>query len=374
MSKFLALLRSARMVAFSGLLFALTTLPAAAQHFTRTDLTVDQSSVSPTAPNLDGNLRNAWGLTRSATSAWWVSDNAAGVSSLYDAAGVPQSLVVTIPTLGDSGASSAPTGTAFNYSSGFEIAPGKKAIFLFVTEDGTIAGWNPGVQPTEAVIAFPRSKPATTRRAVYKGCTLVTTAQGTFLYVANFGEGRVDVFDSTFHRVLPGAYAFRDLRIPRGYAPFNVQNVGGNVVATFAQKQRGSEDEQHGPGKGFVAVFDPQGRLLLDLQHGSFLNAPWGITESPSDFGVFSHRLLIGNQGDGTINAFNLVSGRFEGQLLDANGAPLAIDGLWALSFASNGASGSAIEMYFTAGPHEETDGLFGKIVPLAAEQRGSNE
>jgi uncharacterized protein (TIGR03118 family) len=373
MLKFFSLLRSARMVTLSGLLFALTSLPAAAQHFTRTDLTANQGGVSPTAPNLDGNLRNAWGLTRSATSTWWISDNAAGVSSLYDAAGVPQSLVVTIPTLAGNGATSTPTGTAFNYSSGFEIAPGKKAIFLFVTEDGTITGWNPGVKPTEAVIAFPPAR-TTPSQAVYKGCTLVTTAQGTFLYVANFGQGRVDVFDSTFHRVRPTVPTFRDLRIPRGYAPFNVQNVGGNVVVTFAQKERGSKDEQHGAGKGFVAIFDPQGRLLLDLEHGSFLNAPWGITQAPADFGVFSHRLLIGNQGDGTINAFNPLSGRFEGQLLDANGAPLAIDGLWALNFGSNGAAGSAIEMFFTAGPNDEADGLFGKIVPVATEQRGSNE
>jgi len=373
MLKFLSLLRGARVVTLSGVFVAVTSLPLFAQHFTRTDLTVDLSSVSPTAPNLDPNLKNSWGLTRSAASAWWVSDNHTGLATLYDAAGVPQSLVVTIPTLDGSGAIATPTGTVFNYSSGFEVAPGKKAIFLFVTEDGTISGWNPGVKPTDAVIVFPPPGPQP-GDAVYKGCTLVTTTQGTFLYVSNFGEGRVDVFDSTFHRVSLGPYAFRDQRIPRGFAPFNVQNVGGNLVVTFAKKQRGSDDEAHGPGLGFVAIFDPQGRLLLELQHGSFLNAPWGIAQAPSDFGVFSHRLLIGNQGDGTINAFNPVSGKLEGKLLDENGADLVIDGLWALNFGSNGTSGSAIELFFTAGPNEEMDGLFGKIVPLATEQRGSNE
>ena len=364
--------------ALTGSLLASSSLvagvPAFGQHFTRTDLTVNVPSVSMAAPNTDAHLVNAWGLSRGTPTPWWVSDNGAGVSTLYAGTGVPQPatpLVVTIP--GPDGKQSTPTGTVFNYTTGFQVAPNAKAIFLFVTEDGTIAGWNPGVKPTDAVVAFP---PAGTPpgKAVYKGCTLVTTSQGTFLYVANFGEGRVDVFDSSFKPLRSRENAFRDFHIPHGYAPFNVQNVGGNVVVTFAKKERGSVDEEHGPGKGFVAIFDPRGRLLLDLDHGSFLNAPWGIAQAPSDFGVFSHRLLIGNFGDGTINVFNAVSGEFEGKLLDANGAPLWIDGLWALSFGSNGASGSAIELYFTAGPNEESNGLFGKIAPVAAEQRGNNE
>lgn len=377
--QFSSLLRGARTVTLSSLLLALVALPSFGQHFTRTDLTANQSAVSPTAPNLDQNLKNAWGLTRSATSAWWIADNHAGVSTLYDSAGLPQPtppLIVTIP--GVNGEQGTPTGTAFNYTTGFEVAPGAHAIFLFVTEDGTIAGWNPTVKPTEAVqvvpVPMPSSTPPSHRDAVYKGCTLATTAQGTFLYVTNFGEGRVDVFDSTFHPVFLGHNAFRDPHVPHGFNPFNVQNVGGNLVVTFARKERGNDDETHGPGLGFVAIFDPQGRLLMGLQHGSFLDAPWGITQAPSDFGVFSHRLLIGNQGDGTINAFNLVTGRFEGKLLDASGANLQIDGLWALNFGSNGTSGSAIELFFTAGPNEEADGLFGKIDPVSTEQRGSNE
>jgi uncharacterized protein (TIGR03118 family) len=153
-----------------------------------------------------------------------------------------------------------------------------------------------------------------------------------------------------------------------------VQNVGGNVVVTYAKPPRGGGKELHGPGLGYVAVFDTKGRLLLDLQHGPFLNAPWGVAQSPSDFGTFSHRLLIGNLGSGTIDAFNPMTGAFEGQLLDANGAPIAIDGLWALSFGSNGPSGSAVELYFTSGPNDDVNGLFGKVVPVAAEQRGNNE
>ena len=358
-------------------LFSLVCVPAFAQHYTRTDLTVNMSSVSPsTTAIVDPNLVNAWGLSRSSGSPWWVSDNGAGVATLYDGAGTPQPatpLIVTIP--GVNGEKGTPTGTVFNYSTGFEVAPGKKAIFLFVTENGTIAGWNPTVKPTDAIQTFPPSGKKGSGEAVYKGCTLATTKRGTFLYVANFGEGQIDVFDSSFHPVRPRENAFRDLRIPSNFAPFNIQNVGGNLVVTFAKKERGGDEESHGPGQGFVAVFDTKGRLLLDLQHGPFLNAPWGVAQAPADFGVFSHRLLIGNFGDGTIHAFNPVSGRFEGTLLDTTtGEPLTVDGLWAIGFGNNATAGSALEMYFSAGPNEENDGLLGKITPLAAEQRGNNE
>ena len=329
-----------------------------------------KSGVSPAASNVDPNLVNAWGLSRSSGSPWWISDNGTGLSTLYNAAGTPQSLVVTIPGAKE-GAKSAPTGTVFNYTTdGFQVMPGFKAIFLFVTEDGTIAGWNPGIpgKATTAVIAKNRSG-----RAVYKGCTLATTRFGTFLYVTNFKTGRIEVYDSGFHRI-PGLFNFHDQRLPRGFAPFNIQNVGGNLVVTYAKQQEGSDDEAHGPGLGRVDIFNPFGRLLARLDHGPFLNAPWGVTEASSDFGAFSHRLLIGNFGDGKIHAFNAVSGDFEGTLRDSAGAALTIDGLWALSFGNNGTAGSAIELYFTAGPNDENDGLFGKIVPVAAEQRGNNE
>ena len=363
-----------RSVWAGSFLLALISLPAFAQHYTRTDLTVNLPSVSATAPNVDANLVNAWGLSRATGSPWWVSDNGAGVSTLYNAAGVAQPLppngplVVTIPSPTD-GATSTPTGTVFNYTTGFELVPGKKAIFLFVTEDGTISGWNPGVKPTESVIMVNRAG-----KAVYKGCTLATTKFGTFLYVVNFKSGDIEVYDSKFQRVRGFDFDSRDEHGHHGFVPFNIQNVGGSLVVTYAKKEKGSNDEAHGAGLGSVAIFNPFGRLIQRLDRGPFLNAPWGVAEAPSDFGVFSHRLLIGNFGDGTINAFNPISGEFEGKLLDATGAPLWIDGLWALSFGSNGASGSAIELYFTAGPNDEGDGLLGKIAPAAAEQRGNNE
>ena len=353
------------------LLLALSSLPAFSQHFTRTDLTVNQASVSPTAPNVDANLVNAWGLSRSSGSPWWVSDNGTGVATLYNAAGLPQPatpLVVTIP--GHNGATGTPTGTVFNYTTGFQVMPNFKAFFLFVTEDGIIAGWNPTIpgKATTAVIAKDRFG-----KAVYKGCTLATTQFGTFLYVTNFKTGQIEVYDSTFQRVFGFGFGFHDEHMPKGYAPFNIQNVGGNLVVTFAKKESGSNDEAHGPGLGRVAIFNPFGRLLVRLDRGPFLNAPWGVAEAPSDFGVFSHRLLIGNFGDGTIHAFNAVTGDFEGTLLDASGATLTIDGLWALGFG-NGTAGLATELYFTAGPNDESNGLLGKLAPAAAEQRGNNE
>jgi len=369
MLKSISLRRSAWAGSF---LLALISLPAFAQHFTRTDLTVNQPSVSATAPNIDDHLVNAWGLSRATGSPWWVSDNGKGVSTLYNAAGVAQPLppngplVVTIPSTKE-GSISTPTGTVFNYTSGFEVAPKAKAIFLFVTEDGTISGWNPGVKPTESVIKVNRAG-----KAIYKGCTLATTKFGTFLYVVNFKKSDIEVYDSNFQRVF--GFDFHNEHLPHGYAPFNIQNVGGSLVVTYAKKEQGGDEEQHGPGLGAVAIFNPFGRLIQRLDRGPFLNAPWGVAEAPSDFGVFSHRLLIGNFGDGTVSAFNPVSGEFEGKLLDASGAPIWIDGLWALSFGSNGPSGSAIELYFTAGPNGENDGLLGKIAPLGTEQRGNNE
>jgi uncharacterized protein (TIGR03118 family) len=341
---------------------------ALAQHYTRTDLTADNSSVSP-APNIDPNLVNPWGLARSSGSFWWVSDNGKGLSTLYDGTGLAQQLVVTIPLPNGQSGASAPTGTVFNYTSAFEVASGQPAFFLFATEDGTIAGWNPNVNPQTAVLKVDHSS-----SAIYKGIALATTAQGPRLYVANFESGAVEVYDGNFHQVKVSG-GFLDANLPANYVPFGIQNVGGNIVVAFANRKPGSRDENHGPGRGFVDIFDLNGKLLLRLQHGPFLNAPWGIALAPGDFGSFSHRLLIGNFGDGLIHAFNTVSGKMEGTVLDENGMPLSIGGLWAIAFAGNSAhSGSATELYFTSGPNDEADGIFGKLTPIAGDQRGSTE
>ena len=352
-----------------AVLLSLLAGSAFAQHYTRTDLTADRSGIS-SAPNIDSNLVNSWGLARSSGSPWWIADNGTGLSTLYDEGGVAQSLIVTIPPPAGQSGPSAPTGTVFNYTGAFEVAPGASAIFIFVTEDGTISGWNPNVNATNAVIAVDNSK----RGAIYKGCAIAMTANGPRLYVSNFATGRVEIYNGSFHKV-GTEEAFEDPRLPPHYAPFGIQNVGGNIVVTFAQRSPGSRDENHGPGLGFVDVFDTRGRLLLPLQHGKFLNAPWGIAQAPGDFGAFSHRFIIGNFGDGTMNAFNAVSGKWEGWLLNPDGSFLTIDGLWALSFAGdNTKSGLATVLYFTSGPHDESDGIFGNITPVSSEQRGNSE
>jgi uncharacterized protein (TIGR03118 family) len=349
-----------------------------AQHYQRTDLTADNSSTSSTAANIDPSLVNAWGMARSSGSPWWISDNGTSLSTLYDSTGVARMLpapavcplqnCISIP-LPDGTPGGTPTGAVFNYTSSFEVGPGQKAIFLFATEDGTISGWNPNVNPSAAVVKV--KNPAT---AIYKGLALATTPSGPRLYATNFKSGGVEVYGPKFGRINPPG-GFLDPNLPANYAPFGIQNVGGNIVVTFAHRKPGSKDEDHGAGLGFVDVFDLTGRLVLRLQHGLFLNAPWGIAMAPGDFGGFSHRLLVGNFGDGHINAFNAVTGKFDGTLQDPLGQPLSIDGLWGLSFAGDGTnSGLATELYFTAGANDENDGIFGKITATSSEQRGNAE
>ncbi len=365
-------LASAFVVAFALAVSA----SAFGQHYTRTDLTVDQSSVSPNAPNHDPNLVNAWGLARSSSSFWWVADNGTGLSTLYDGTGAPQQLVVKIPLpKGQKNGTAAPTGTVFNFTTGFEVAPKMPAIFIFVTEDGTISAWNPKVDPTNAVLKLDRSG-----KAIYKGCAIAQTRFGPRLYATNFMTGKVEVFDAGFNRVRDdhdelAPHAFKFPGLSNHWAPFNIQNVGGNLVVTFANRDPGSKDENHGAGLGFVGIFSRRGRLLTALEHGPWFNAPWGVALAPSDFGPFSHRLLIGNFGDGAIHAFNVVTGRRVGALLDTAGNVLKIDGLWSIQFGGNAKnSGSATELFFTAGPNDENNGLFGKISPTVAEGRGASE
>jgi uncharacterized protein (TIGR03118 family) len=341
-------------------LFSVATTLSAQQHYKQTNLVSD---IPGMATVTDPNLVNPWGLSRSSGSPWWVSDNGTGVSTLYLGTGTPAALVVTIPT-GD--ASSSPTGTptgqVFNGTTDFPLTNGISAKFIFVTEDGTISGWNGG---TSAVIM------ANTHSAsVFKGVALAsssTSSGGTanFLYVADFRKARVAVYDTNFHRVSMGEDAFRDESLPDGYAPFNVQNIGGDIYVAFAQQDSQKHDEVDGAGLGFVDVFSTSGRLLHRLQHGNWLNAPWGLTQAPSDFGAYSHDVLVGQFGSGQIAAYDPVSGRFKGLLNDATNNPIAIDGLWDIAFASGGTSGPATSLFFTAGLNGEQDGLFGTITAV---------
>ena len=339
-----------------------------AQHYTQTNLVSNLASLAPT---VDPNLVNPWGLSRSSKGPWWVSDNGPGLSTLYDGTGKIVPLVVKIPPADTSTPTGTPTGTIFNGDpTVFPIAPGKGAIFLFVTEDGTISGWNPGVSPNAVVVVNNKDK------SVYKGATVATVEKDgvtqTYLYAADFRRGRVEVFDAAFKPVQFGEEgwhedndSFDDDHLPRGYAPFNVQNIGGNIYVTYAKQDGARHDEVDGAGLGYVDVFSPRGRLLNRLQSGKWFNAPWGVTLASSDFGAYSHDVLVGQFGSGEIVAFDPLTGRYKGKLQTAANQPVTIDGLWALAFGNGVGAGPATSLYFTAGPNHEQNGLFGSIAAV---------
>jgi uncharacterized protein (TIGR03118 family) len=301
------------------------------------------SNVAGAAPTTDANLVNAWGLTASPTSPWWVADNGTNLSTLYRANGSIVPLVVQVPTQ--------PTGTVFWGSA--------RATFVFDSEAGQVRGWK-STQGNQTVVLADRSGVG----AIYKGLALATTALGDRFYAADFHNGRVDVFDASFALVTNAGFVDPDL--PSGYAPFGIQTIGSRVFVTYAKQDADAADEIHGQGKGFVDAYDTSGVLLARVaQHGQ-LNAPWGLALAPADFGRFGGDLLVGNFGDGQINAYEeLASGRFEyrGELREASGKPISIDGLRALQFGHGAPNnGPTNTLFFTAGPNDESDGLFGSI------------
>ncbi|PYQ38609.1 MAG: TIGR03118 family protein [Acidobacteria bacterium] len=303
------------------------------------------------ADHTDPHLVNAWGMARSGTSPWWVADNETAVSTLYNGSGTPQSLVVNVP--------GAPTGTVFNGGTSFVVTNGTTsgpARFLFASEDGTISGWSPAVSPTQAVIAV-----TSAAGAIYKGLAIATTPAGAFLYAADFHNARVDVFDGSFHPVAT-AGGFADPDLPSGFAPFGIQNLQGLIYVTYAQQDADAEDEVAGPGLGFVSVFDPDGHFRARVASGGPLNAPWGLAIAPADFGSFSGDLLVGNFGDGRINAYDLATFEAKGHLKTPDHKPLAIDGLWGIGFGNGVNAGPTTTLFFAAGPDDETHGLFGSV------------
>jgi uncharacterized protein (TIGR03118 family) len=351
------------------------------QHYVQTDL-VSDIGAAPVVP--DANVRNAWGLVHGAATPWWISNNASGTSTLVNASAIPvtiPSLVVGIPDpSGKILMGGHPTAVLFNGSATDFIldrttTPPKQAIFIWATEDGTIAAWNPGVQATEAVIKADNSqKPTKGQGAVYKGATIAEIHGQKYILAANFRSGEIDVFDTNFMQQNLSKHAFRDQKLPKGFAPFNIQGIGPNVYVTYAKQDDDKMDDVPGAGLGFVDVFSPSGDLLMRLDHGDFLNAPWGVTLAPAFFGEFSHAVLVGNFGDGTINAFNPVTGEFLGKMLTPSGSTLAITGLWGLAFGNGGASGPGNTLFFTAGPNDEMDGLFGSLTPIATELNDDDE
>ncbi len=303
-----------------------------------------------TADHVDPNLVNPWGIAESGGSPFWVSENGTGLATVYNTSGTPSSLVVTIPRASGSG-TGAPTGQVFNTSSGFLVG-GSKPTFLFATEDGTISGWTGG---TTAVIG------ATKTGGSYKGLAIATTGGNTFLYATDFANGTIDKYDSNFNRTTisdPNGNTFNG----QTYDPYNVQTLGSHLFVTYALNNGTSNDSTGTVGQGFVDEFNLDGSFVTRLISGGQLDQAWGLALAPSTFGQFANALLVGNFGNGWINAYDPTTGAYLGYIADTNGHAIAEDGLWGLQFGNGGSGGLANTLYFTAGLNDENDGLFGQI------------
>jgi len=318
----------------------LTAVPARADTYSNTNF---QSDIPGVAPHTDPNLVNPWGMAASSSGTIWVSDNGTGVSTLYHQDGTAVSLVVAIPAKHPR-QGAYPTGIVFNSTPFFQVTKNGNsapAFFIFVSEDGTVSGWNPTLDQTNAIVAVGGSEDN-----IYKGLTIGMANGHNFLYATNFHRGRVDVFDENFHRVAMSGFV--DPNLPAGYAPFGIGNINGEIFVTYAKQDDAKEDDVAGPHHGFVNVFDTSGNLLRRLISRGKLNSPWGLA-------LVEGKLWVGNFGDGLINNYDPVTGAFIETLMRADGTPLQIDGLWALLPLGDG-------VFFTAGIADEEHGLFGII------------
>jgi uncharacterized protein (TIGR03118 family) len=342
----------------SGALLVLAGAPARASaptpHFTQ----VNQVSDQPGVANItDPDLVNAWGLALSPTSPLWVANNGTNTATLYvggvgGAAVTKAGLTVTIP-------GGAPTGQAFNSTTDFVVHVGTQsapATFMFVSEGGEVTAWSAPISGTTASIV------GHDNGAIYKGLAPVHISSGNYLLATDFHHARVDVYDKNFRLVHPEELKLRDPTLPAGYAPFNVLTVGDKVYVTYAKQDAAKEDEVAGLGLGFVDVYNVSGKHPVRHRVASrgTLNAPWGLTIAPDNFGKFAGALLVGNFGDGHIFAFK--NGQFLGALRYADGHRVRIDGLWALlpGTASTGGVGT---LWFSAGPDDESHGLVGQLI-----------
>ena len=332
-----------------SLLVSASLASAGSLNYFVTNLVSDQTGM---AQITDPNLVNAWGISASSTSPFWVSDNGTGVSTLYKVdGGVVTKLGLTVAIPGDGSV----TGQFFNLGAAGGAFNGDS--FLFSSEDGTISGWRGALGGTAETLMA--GSPAN----VYKGLTYGATGGYSYGYAANFRAGTIDVLKG--NSGAPDlAGSFMDPTLPAGYAPFNVQNVDGTLYVTYALQDSTKHDEVDGPGDGFVSTFDLNGNFLGRLASNGPLDAPWGMALAPSTWGTFAGDLLVGNFGDGSIDVFNPANGMFLGSLTDSSGNPLSIDGLWGLEFG-NGKNGDVNTLYFSAGPGGESHGLFGAIAPV---------
>lgn len=351
-------LRRLGLFVVAALLTAVSTTSRANDTYNQVNLVSDQPGV---ALLQDTNLVNSWGTSFGGTGPFWVSDNGTGKATLYavtnDASGSPhvvkQGLQVSIPGAGN------PTGLIFNNTTNFN-----GDAFLFVSEDGTVAGWRAALGTTAEVLA-------TRSNAVYKGATLVSVVGVPFLLAANFVEDTVDVYDGNANLI----GQLSDTNAPAGYAPFNVQSINGVIFVTFAKQDADKKDDVAGPGHGLVEVLDLVTQRFQRFVTGSDagghfreINSPWGVAVAPSTFGKHANQLLVGNFGSGTIMAFD-ENGHFKGFLKSRSERPVVIDGLWALKFGNGGKAGVPGTLYFTAGPDGESHGLFGSLEPALQPQ-----
>ncbi|MFL5952887.1 MAG: TIGR03118 family protein [Gaiellaceae bacterium] len=351
-------------LAFRSVLLAVVVIPAAAlagaaHAAAGTDVYNIQPLVSDSsatvAPAADPALVNGWGLSAGPTTPWWASDNGTNESTLYSGAGAKQALTVSVP--------GGPTGTVFNGSAtDFPVSQNGKSgasRFLFSTAGGTILGWTPSVNSTVAVVGADRSSVG----AVYRGLAVANDR----LYATDFHNGRVDVFDSSFNLIgTPGG--FKDATIAKGFAPFGIQAIGGNIFVTYAKQDASRQNDVPLPGQAYVDEFTTDGQLVAHVvnsgKKNAPLNAPWGLALAPSSFGVFGGDLLVGNFGNGRISAYTQHGNTwvYKGQLRLSDGTPVTIDGLWAIAFGNGSAAGPIDTLYFLAGPSAEQHGLFGSI------------
>jgi uncharacterized protein (TIGR03118 family) len=304
-----------------------------------------QSDIAGVAKHTDPNLVNPWGMAPSANGTIWVSDNGTGLSTLYGQDGTVVPLVVEIPAAAGNTEGANPTGTVFNDTGFFQVTENgtsAPAVFIFVSEDGSISGWNPTLDQTHAIIAVDNSS----HNAIYKGVTLGVANGHNYLYATNFHGGKVETYDENFHRVL--SHGFVDPHLPAGYAPFGIRNFDGEIFVTYAKQDQDKEDDVACPGCGLVDVFDTGGNFLRRLVQRGNLNAPWGLA-------LVDGELWVGNFGDGKINNYDPTTGAFIETLMQADGTPLQFDGLWDLLPLGDG-------VYFTAGIADEGHGLFGLI------------
>src|SRR2546421_1371893 len=326
--------------------------------FNQTNL-VSDTTATPAAHH-DANLVNPWGLAAAPNGPWWVSNNGTGTSTAYMGNGTSIGYTVKIPGADGVAGHGTPTGIVANETNGFVITKGANsapAEYVFVAEDGVISAWNIGVDANNAI-----SMNTATDGAIYKGATMGVSGGNTFLYAADFHNGAIKVFDNAFAKSNAFAGKFVDAKLPAGYAPFNISNVGGKLYVSYAKQDAAKKDEVAGAGKGFVDVFSTGGDLVRRLAHGNFLDAPWAVTKAPKGFGKLAKSILVGNFGSGKIAAFNGKTGKFKSFMTNRRGKAIVIDGLWGLAFGKGGTGGSAKSLFFAAGIADEAHGLFGML------------